>query len=56
MKTTQEEAANMNVHQVADVKATEVLVVVDNTVSIGFTSVGRCHSNFDLSCWFRQFV
>ena len=31
MKTTQEEAANMNVHQVADVKATEVLVVVHNT-------------------------
>ena len=33
MKTTQAEAANMNVHQVADVKATEVIVVVDNTDS-----------------------
>ena len=30
MKTTQEEAANMFVHQVADVKANDVLVVVDN--------------------------
>ena len=31
MKTTQEEAANMIVHQVADVKGKEVLVVVDDT-------------------------
>ena len=30
MKTTQEEAANMIVHQMADVKANEMLEVVDN--------------------------
>ena len=42
MKTTRDEAANMIVQQVADVKAKEVLAVVYNTdmsVFVGFTSV-----------------
>ena len=58
MKTTQEEAANMIVHQVADVKGKEVLVVVDDT-DIMCSSVSlmlpMCHSNLDLPRWFRQF-
>ena len=44
MKTTRDEAANMIVQQVADVKAKEVFAVVYNTdmsVFVGFTSVDK---------------
>ena len=59
MKTTQEEAPNVIVQQAADVKAKEVLVVVDDMdifVRLLHFCCQCCHSNFDLSCRFRQFV
>ena len=53
MKTTQEEeAANMIVKQVAEVKAREVPVAVDDTdifVCLLYILLPRWHSNFDRS-------
>ena len=51
MTTTQEESANMIVQPVTEVKAKEVLVVVDNTdicVRRLHLMVPRWHSKFDL--------
>ena len=49
----------MIIHQVADVKANEVLVFVDNTdimCSPASLMLPIWHSNFDMPCWFRQFL